>query len=154
MVQITVNGSVEEIDADSGTPLIHILRNHLGLNSPRLGCGLEQCGACRIQVDQKLVYSCSTSLGEVNGKSITTAEALVQDGALHSVQQALLECNAGQCGYCLSGIVMAATDLLKHNPSPSRVDIQEALSPHLCRCGSHNRIIKAIQLAAEEHHHA
>ena len=124
------------------------VRNELGLNSPRYGCGKEQCGACRVLVDGELKYSCTLRAGEVAGKAVLTVEGLSGDHLLHPLQESFLTLNAGQCGYCLSGILMVAYELLARNPQPTREDIQIALKDNLCRCGAHNRIIRAIQRAA------
>ncbi len=147
--QLSVNGETRQIDSDDDTPLLYVLRNELGLNSPRFGCGLEQCGACRVELNGELVYSCNTTIAAADQGEVTTVEGISHGDELHPVQQAILEVNAGQCGYCLSGMVMAARDLLSTEPQPSRQQIQQALNPHLCRCGSHNRIIRAIQSALE-----
>lgn len=122
----------------------------LGVMSPRYGCGLEQCGSCRILVDDKLEYACTKTISEVGSARIETVEGLAEGDRLHIIQQSILDENAGQCGYCLSGIIMTAVHLLKHNPKPNREEIQRSLVNHLCRCGAHNRIIRAIQRAAEQ----
>lgn len=150
MEQITfaLNGIETRIEADPATPLLYLLRNDLGVMSPRLGCGEEQCGSCRVLVDNRKVYSCTFTAGEARGKSVRTLEGLLADGRLHPIQEAFLEENAGQCGYCLSGIVISAVLLLEENPAPTRAQIQDALKDHLCRCGAHNRVIRAIERAA------
>lgn len=145
---LTVNGRAHEIEAAGATPLLDVLRNHLGLKGSRYGCGLEQCGACMVLVDGETVYSCSREAGTLLGRSILTVEGLSVEGALHPLQQAFLDEQAGQCGYCLSGVLMAAKALLDRNPSPTRAQIVEALDPHLCRCGSHPRILRAVTRAA------
>ena len=145
---LTVNGRAHEIEAAGATPLLDVLRNHLGLKGSRYGCGLEQCGACMVLVDGETVYSCSREAGTLLGRSILTVEGLRTDGALHPLQQAFLDEQAGQCGYCLSGMLMAAKALLDRNPSPTRAEIVEALDPNLCRCGSHPRILRAVARAA------
>ena len=143
-IQFSVNDESVTVDAAEDCPLLYVLRNDLGLTGPRFGCGAEQCGACRVLVDGLPAYSCTVTAAACDGKSVTTAE-----GMDHPVQQALLDLNAGQCGYCLTGIVTSAIHLLNNTPRPTRAEIQQALDDHLCRCGSHNRIIRAIQLAAE-----
>ena len=148
-ISFTVNGRHQQTQAGPSTPLLYVLRNSTGLNSPRYGCGQEQCGACRVLVDGELAFACTLPAGDVEHKSVTTIEGLRGDAGLHPLQQAFLEFNAAQCGYCTSGILISAHKLLQENPSPSRADIQQALDGHLCRCGSHNRIIKAILRAAE-----
>lgn len=125
--------------------LIDLLRNHLGLNSPRYGCGVEQCGACTVHVDGEPAFACTTPVTLVAGSHIETVESL---GGDHPLQRAMVKYNAGQCGFCLSGIIMQAKRLLERNPVPSRSDITQALAGHLCRCGAHNRIIRAIEAAA------
>lgn len=145
---LTVNGRAHDIEAAGVTPLLDVLRNHLGLKGSRYGCGLEQCGACMVLVDGETVYSCSREAGTLLGCSILTVEGLRTDGALHPLQRAFLDEQAGQCGYCLSGMLMAAKALLDRNPSPTRAEIVEALDPNLCRCGSHPRILRAVARAA------
>ncbi len=147
-ITLTVNGRVHRIETAGATPLLDVLRNHLGLKGSRYGCGLEQCGACMVLVDGEPVYSCSREAGTLQGRSILTVEGLGAPGALHPLQQAFLDEQAGQCGYCLSGMLMAAKALLDRNPSPSRAEIVEALDPNLCRCGAHPRILRAVAKAA------
>lgn len=146
---LTVNGHVHEIDAAGTTPLLDVLRNHLGLKGSRYGCGLEQCGACMVLADGETVYSCSREAGTLEGRSILTVEGLAADGALHPLQQAFLDEQAGQCGYCLSGIIIEAKALLDRMPTPSRGEIVAALDRHICRCGAHQRIVRAIERAAK-----
>ena len=132
------------------TPLLDILRNTLRLTGTRFGCGLEQCGACMVLVDGAPVQSCNAALDAVAGKEITTIEGLAGNGGtLHPLQQAFLDEQAGQCGYCLSGILMSAKALLDQNPNPSRHEIAAALDNNLCRCGSHVRILTAVERAAK-----
>lgn len=145
---LTINGRLQEVEASGPTPLLDVLRNHLGLKGTRYGCGLEQCGACMVLVDGEAVYSCSREAETFQGRSIVTVEGLSVDGALHPLQQAFLDEQAGQCGYCLSGMLMAAKALLDRNPSPSRAEIVEALDANLCRCGAHPRILRAVARAA------
>jgi nicotinate dehydrogenase subunit A len=149
MITIKVNGVIQTVEATPGTPLIYVLREQLHLNSPRYGCGSEGCGACVVQVDGRPAFSCTLPVEATEGKTITTVEGLGNPAQLHPLQQAFLEFNAAQCGYCASGIIMTAATLLSDNPNPSRFEIQHALEDHLCRCGAHNRIINAIGRAAE-----
>jgi aerobic-type carbon monoxide dehydrogenase small subunit (CoxS/CutS family) len=142
-----VNGRPVSISADSAAPLLSVLRDELNLRGAKFGCGAEQCGACMVLIDGKPEYSCSSEIATIAGKSITTIEGLANNGALHPLQQALLDEQAGQCGYCLSGILISAAALLAKNPKPSRADVIAALDPHLCRCGIHNRVIRAVQKA-------
>ncbi|CAN0339192.1 unnamed protein product, partial [Phaeothamnion confervicola] len=141
-----VNGRPVRVETEATTPLLAVLRDELGLRGTRFGCGTEQCGACMVLIDGEPAYACTRTVDTLAGKTITTVEGLA-DGALHPLQQAFLDEQAGQCGYCLSGILVSATALLKRNPSPSRDDIVAALDPHLCRCGIHNRVIRAVQKA-------
>ena len=145
---LTVNGQTRQISAAATTPLIDVLRNQLGLTGTRYGCGLEQCGSCMVLVDGAAVFACTREVGTLHGKAVTTIEGLGGAGHLHPVQQAFLDEQAGQCGYCLSGIVMSTKALLDRNPSPSRADIVAALDKHLCRCGAHQRILRAVERAA------
>ena len=145
---LVVNGRPVRIDTEGSTPLLAVLRDELALRGTRFGCGTEQCGACMVLVDGEPVYSCTRELASVAGKSVTTVEGLSGNGTLHPLQQAFLDEQAGQCGYCLSGILISAEALLKRKPSPSRAEIAAALDPHLCRCGIHNRVIRAVQKAA------
>lgn len=145
----TLNGEPRQVAAAPDTPLLYVLRDQLGINSTRYGCGAETCGACRVIVDGQLVWACTRLMDSLEGTSILTVEGLSEGGRLAALQQSFLENNAAQCGYCLSGILMAAKHLLDEHPSPDRGDIQAALKDHLCRCGAHNRIIKAIQRASE-----
>lgn len=146
---LTVNGRRIETSASADTPLLYLLRGELGLNSPRYGCGQEQCGACCVLIDGELAYSCTTAVSDLEGRRVDTVESLGTITDLHPLQQAFLELNAGQCGYCLSGILIAAARLIRDNPSPTRDDIASALDDHLCRCGVHNRILRAVERAAE-----
>jgi nicotinate dehydrogenase subunit A len=146
--KLTINDRSVSIAADDSAPLLSVLRDELGLNGTKFGCGTEQCGACMVLIDGEPSYSCSREIGTLAGKSITTVEGLSRDGALSRLQQAFLDEQAGQCGYCLSGILIAATALLNKKPKPSRADIVEALDPHLCRCGIHNRVVRAVQKAS------
>jgi nicotinate dehydrogenase subunit A len=143
-----VNGRPVSVNADGTAPLLSLLRDELSLRGSKFGCGTEQCGACMVLIDGKPEYSCSREAATVAGKTVTTVEGLSGTSGLHPLQQALLDEQAGQCGYCLSGIVMSAKALLDHNPTPSRGDIVTALDKHLCRCGAHQRILRAVERAA------
>jgi len=150
-ITLSINGSAHVLpDATApDAPLLDILRNTLGLVGTRFGCGLEQCGACMVLVDGQPLPACTAALDSFAGREITTVEGLAgPDGALHPLQKAFAEEQAGQCGYCLSGILMSAKALLDANPNPSRREIAEALDGNLCRCGSHVRILKAVERAA------
>lgn len=147
-VAFTVNGATRTVDVDGATSLLEVLRNHLGLVGTRFGCGLEQCGSCMVLVDGEPMEACSRDVATVAGRSVTTIEGLGADGKLHPLQQAFLDEQAGQCGYCLSGILISAKALLDRNPRPSRTEIAAALDKHLCRCGSQPRILKAVERAA------
>jgi aerobic-type carbon monoxide dehydrogenase small subunit (CoxS/CutS family) len=147
-VDFIVNGRKVGVSVEATTPLLAVLRNALGLTGSRFGCGLEQCGACMVLVDGEPVYACTREVGTVAGRTVATVEGLANGGSLHPLQQAFLAEQAGQCGYCLSGILMSAKALLDRNPRPSRAEIVEALDRHLCRCGAHNRIIRAVERAA------
>ena len=147
-LRFTVNHEPRSVEADEDTPLLAVLRNTLGLRGTRFGCGHEQCGACMVLVEGKPAYSCTLPISTVTGKSVLTVEGLGTAAEPHPLQQALLEEQAGQCGYCLSGIMMSAKALLDDNPDPSRAEISAALDPHLCRCGTHLRIFRAVERAA------
>jgi aerobic-type carbon monoxide dehydrogenase small subunit (CoxS/CutS family) len=127
--------------------LLSVLRDELALRGSKFGCGTGQCGACMVLIDGTPGHSCSREVASVAGRSITTIEGLADNGTLHPLQQAFLDEQAGQCGYCLSGILVSAAALLQRTPNPSRADIVAALDPHLCRCGIHNRVVRAVQKA-------
>jgi aerobic-type carbon monoxide dehydrogenase small subunit (CoxS/CutS family) len=146
--QLTVNGRQIEVESTAGTPLLSVLHDELGLRGTKFGCGTEQCGACMVLIDGKPAHSCARDVATVAGKSVTTVEGLAQGSELHPLQQAFLQEQAGQCSYCLPGILISAAALLEAKAKPSRADIVAALDPHLCRCGIHNRAIRAIQAAA------
>jgi nicotinate dehydrogenase subunit A len=148
MADLIVNGVVHTVNVPSGVPLIYTLRNALGLKSVKLGCGLEQCGACTVLVDGMPSLSCVATTESFEGRRIETVEGLENDGDLHPVQRALLGENAAQCGYCLSGILMAAKALFDRTSTPSRDEIRGALDEHLCRCGAHPRILRALERLA------
>jgi nicotinate dehydrogenase subunit A len=148
-ITLTVNGKARAIDAPETTTLLEALRNHLGLMGTRYGCGLEQCGCCMVLVDGQPVYACTRELGTVAQCAVTTVEGLGSPARPHPIQQAFIDEQAGQCGYCLSGMVISTKALLERNPNPSRADIAAALDKNLCRCGSHTRILKAVERAAK-----
>jgi nicotinate dehydrogenase subunit A len=143
-IELTVNGRVVNVAVAGDTPLLDVLRNHLDLKGSRYGCGLEQCGSCMVTVDGKAEYSCAREVAAVAGSHVETVESL----GLHPLRRAFLDEQAGQCGYCLSGILMSAKALLDGNNNPTRADIVNALEPHLCRCGAHPRIMRAVEKAA------
>jgi nicotinate dehydrogenase subunit A len=145
---LTVNGRPVRVSADEQANLLDVLRNELGLRATRFGCGLEQCGACMVLVDGEPAYACTRLVSTLPGKQVTTVEGLAQSGALALLQQAFLAEQAGQCGFCLSGILVCAKALLDRNPAPSRAEIAAALDKNLCRCGAHNRILRAVERAA------
>jgi nicotinate dehydrogenase subunit A len=147
-ISLNVNGKPHGLDVDPTTPLLYVLRNDLELNGPRFGCGIAQCGACTVIVDGKAVRSCVTPVHTVEKKSITTLEGLGSTAKLHPIQQAFVDEQAVQCGYCMNGIIMNAKVLLDENPNPSLDEIKDHMDPILCRCGTHPRILKAIQRAA------
>ena len=144
----TVNGSAVSVTADGDTPVLDILRNHLGLVGTKFGCGEEQCGCCMVLVDGRPEKSCGKALSTVAGKHIVTIEGLGTPDRPHPLQQAFLDEQAGQCGYCLSGVLISARALLDKNPAPSRAEIAAALDDNICRCGSHIRILRAVERAA------
>jgi nicotinate dehydrogenase subunit A len=148
-INLSVNGKTLGVTADADTPLLDVLRNHLGLLGTKFGCGLEQCGCCMVLIDGRPEKSCGKALSTVAGQEIVTIEGLGTPDRPHPLQQAFLDEQAGQCGYCLAGILISAKALLDHNPSPSRREIAEALDDNICRCGSHHRILRAVALAAE-----
>jgi nicotinate dehydrogenase subunit A len=149
VVAFTLNGAPVALDLPEETPLLGALREGAGLAGPRFGCGAEACGACHVLVEGRSVPSCALPLGAVAGKAVTTVEGL-QAASPFPLQEAFLAEQAGQCGYCLSGILVSAAELLAANPSPDEDQVRRALDPHLCRCGSHNRIIRAVLRAASE----
>ena len=144
----TVNGSAVSLTADGNTPLLDILRNHLGLVGTKFGCGQEQCGCCMVLVDGRAEKSCGKALSTVAGRDIVTIEGLGTRERPHPLQQAFLDEQAGQCGYCLPGIIISAKALLDRNPAPSRTEMAAAIDDNICRCGSHIRILRAVERAA------
>ena len=147
-VSLSVNGRAVAVEADGDTPLLDVLRNHLGLVGAKFGCGQEQCGCCMVLIDGQPVKSCGKALSTVAGKAVLTVEGLGSPEQPHPLQQAFLDEQAGQCGYCLSGILISAKALLDRNPAPSRAEIAAALDDNICRCGTHLRMLRAVALAA------
>jgi nicotinate dehydrogenase subunit A len=148
-VRIRVNGTEHEVSAAADTPLLYVLRNQLGLKAAHFGCGTGECGACRVLIDGRAVASCDTPLWAAAGKQITTAEGLGDAAHPHPLQSALIAEQAGQCGYCLPGILISAAALLARQPRPTETEVRAALDDNLCRCGSHNRIVRAVLRAAQ-----
>ena len=149
-IRINVNGCEHQLEVDERTPLIYILRNDLGLKGTKLGCGLEQCGACKVIVDGKAVFSCNSPVSSFANCSITTIEGIGTTDKLHPIQKSFVIEKAAQCGYCIPGIIMAAKALLDSNPYPDKEMVCEALADNLCRCGTHPQILKAVMRAASE----
>ena len=149
MVQFTINGRAASSEAPASTPLLWVIREELKLTGTKFGCGAGMCGACMVHVEGTRAFSCQTQLSEVAGKSITTIEGLSPNSS-HPLQKAWLAEKVPQCGYCQSGQIMSAADLLKHKPQPSRDEIVEHMSAHICRCGTYPRILRAIECAAKE----
>lgn len=148
--RLTVNGNAHDVTGDPERPLLGVLRDELGLTGTKYGCGEAQCGACVVLVDGVRAPSCITQVRDVAGKPVTTIEGLAAGGKLHPVQEAFLEMEAFQCGYCTPGMIMGTVSLLAANPHPTEDEIITALDKHLCRCGSYRRILKAIHLAAQK----
>ncbi len=148
MHQLSVNGNAVQVEAADSTPLLDILRDHLGMKGTRFGCGQNQCGACHVLIDGRSQPACDTPLWAAAGRSVVTVEGLGSAAAPHALQAALIDLQAAQCGYCLSGIQISAAELLAANPDPSEQEVRAALDRHLCRCGSHNRIVRAVLRAA------
>jgi nicotinate dehydrogenase subunit A len=149
MMILNVNDQPHNVDADPRTPLLYVLRNDLKLNAAKFGCGLGQCGACTVLVDGKPVFSCVTPLALLAGKKITTVEGLGTADEPSPIQRAFIELQAAQCGYCIAGMMMRAQALLQSNPQASDAEIRTTLEPHLCRCGTHMRILRAVHRAQE-----
>jgi nicotinate dehydrogenase subunit A len=149
-ISFTLNGVARESAASEHTPILYVLRNDLGVKSPRYGCGAEQCGSCMVLVDGKVAYACTTQFASVRGCAITTVEGLGTESKPHALQRALLDEQAAQCGYCLPGILMRAAALLAETPRPDEAAVRKALDGNLCRCGAHNRIVRAVLRAASE----
>lgn len=149
-IRLTVNGSPCEVAVEESAPLLDVLRNRLGLPAAHFGCGVGQCGACHVIVDGHAVASCETPMWSVAGKSVTTLEGLGTPDAPHPLQAAIVRHQAMQCGYCMSGIILTAVAFLERTPNPDELQIRAALDRNLCRCGSHNRVVRAVLEAASE----
>jgi aerobic-type carbon monoxide dehydrogenase small subunit (CoxS/CutS family) len=149
MITLNVNGTPRQVDADPTTPLLYVLRDNLEMNGAKFGCGLGQCGACTVVVDGKAVFSCLTPLSVLEGRAITTLEGLGTVGDPGPLQRAFIDEQAAQCGYCIPGMIMRAHALLRRNPSPSEEEIRQHMSLNLCRCGTHMRILAAVQRVAK-----
>jgi nicotinate dehydrogenase subunit A len=147
-IALHVNGDSHEIDADPSTPLLYVLRNELALHGPKFGCGLGQCGACLVDLDGRAVFSCILPIAAVGERKITTLEGLIENGKPNKLQQAFIDEQAAQCGYCISGMVMRAETLLRVNRHPTDDEIRQHMRPNLCRCGTHAAIMRAIKRAA------
>jgi nicotinate dehydrogenase subunit A len=148
MITLIVNGVTRSVDVESDTPLLYVLRDNLGVTGPKYGCGVAQCGSCTVLVDGEAKRSCVVPVGTVAGTAVTTVEGLGTPQQLHPIQAAFVEEQAAQCGYCTAGMVMSAKALLDKKPKPSEIEIREALAGNLCRCGSHVRVVRAVQRAA------
>jgi nicotinate dehydrogenase subunit A len=148
-VSLKVNGLSRSVPAEGDTPLLYVLRNDLGLNGAKFGCGLAQCGACTVLLDGRAARSCVTEIGSIGAAEIITIEGLGTLDKPHPLQQAFIDEQAAQCGYCINGMIMTAKELLDRNPHPMAADVREALAGNLCRCGTHGRIIRAVVRAAQ-----
>ena len=148
-ITLKVNGKTRSVDVDADTPLLYVLRDNLELHGPKFGCGLGQCGACTVHLNGEAVRSCSVPVSSVKGREVTTLEGLGTSAKPHPVQQAFIDEQAVQCGYCINGMIMQAAALLKVNPKPSEEEIKKALAENLCRCGTHTRILAAVKRASE-----
>jgi nicotinate dehydrogenase subunit A len=149
MITLNVNGGKRDVDADPGTPLLYVLRNDLGLNGAKFGCGLGQCGACTVLVDDAPVFSCITPISVLQDRRIRTVEGLGTAADPGPLQRAFIDEQAAQCGYCIAGMIMRAQALLERNPKASEDEIRRHMSPNLCRCGTHMRILRAVARAAK-----
>ncbi len=149
VIKLKVNGSRQSVSAEPDTPLLYVLRNDLALNGAKFGCGLAQCGACTVLVDGRPVRSCIIPINSLGESEVITIEGLGTIEKLHPLQQAFIDEQAAQCGYCISGMMMTAKELLDRNPRPSEADVREGLAANLCRCGTHARIIRAVLRAAQ-----
>jgi isoquinoline 1-oxidoreductase alpha subunit len=146
MVKLTINGTSHDVDVEPDTPLLWVIRDTVGLTGTKYGCGIAQCGACTVHIDGKAVRSCSLAVSDAAGKQITTIEGLAQNNKLHKVQQAWIDNDVPQCGYCQSGMIMAVAALLKDKPKPTDADIDQAIS-NICRCGTYQQVRAGIQAA-------
>jgi nicotinate dehydrogenase subunit A len=150
MVKLDVNGRTHEIEVAPDTPLLYVLRDYLGLNGAKFGCGLAQCGACTVLVGERAVRSCTMPVGMIGDQQVTTIEGLGTFDKPHPLQQAFMQEQAAQCGYCINGMIMSAAELLERLPQPTEQQVREGLATNLCRCGTHGRIIRAVLRAARE----
>ena len=150
MPVLKVNGRTQDVRVPDDTPLLYALRNDLKINSPKYGCGVAQCGSCTVLVDGQAVRSCVTPVGSVAGQNITTLEGLGSGDKLHKLQKAFIDEQAMQCGYCVNGVILRAKELLDKTPKPTEREVRLALDGHLCRCGAHNRMVRAVLRAASE----
>ncbi|MGH7617910.1 MAG: (2Fe-2S)-binding protein [Gemmatimonadaceae bacterium] len=148
-IHLVVNGKAHDVDVAPDTPLLYVLRNQLGLTGPKFGCGLGQCGACMVHLDGNAIRSCTTPVSSAARGAITTIEGLGSPENPHPVQRAFIDAQAAQCAYCVNGMIMATAALLARNKQPSRAQIRSALNGNLCRCGTHMRIMRAVERAAE-----
>jgi nicotinate dehydrogenase subunit A len=148
-ISVKVNGATRSVEAEPDTPLLYVLRNDLELNGAKFGCGLSQCGACTVLIDGVATRSCVTPVGKVGMGEVTTLEGLGTVSNLHPLQQAFIDEQAAQCGYCINGMIMTAKGLLNSNPRPTEAQVRDALAGNLCRCGTHNRIVRAVLRAAQ-----
>ena len=148
MITLNVNGKSHQVDADPATPLLYVLRDHLALNGAKFGCGLGQCGACTVMADGEAIFSCVVPVSVLQGRRIKTLEGLGTIEHPGPVQRAFIEEQAAQCGFCIPGMIMRAQALLEKNPSPSQAEIRHSLSTNLCRCGTHMRVLRAVERAA------
>ena len=154
MITLDVNGQSHDVDADPNTPLLYVLRDQLQMNGAKFGCGLGQCGACTVMVDGAAIFSCLTPISVLPGRKIKTVEGLGTAQHPGPMQQAFIEEQAAQCGYCVAGMMMRAQALLERNQSPTSAEIREHMNPNLCRCGTHMRILRAIERASRLMHAA
>jgi nicotinate dehydrogenase subunit A len=150
MISLTVNGKKHVLDVNPGTPLLYVLRNDLGLNGPKFGCGLGQCGACTVIIDGSAIPSCVFPVSKAEGRNVLTLEGLGTIANPHPIQKTFIEEQAAQCGYCINGMIMKSKALLDRTPDPTDQEIRTALESNLCRCGTHNNIIRAVRRAAKE----
>lgn len=147
-ISLNVNGKRRTVDVDPDTPLLYVLRNDLSINGPKFGCGLAQCGACTVIMDGNAIRSCVTPVNAAQNHAVTTLEGLGSTKKMHPVQQAFVDEQAVQCGYCINGMIMTAKAFLDKNPKPTDSDIKQALAGNLCRCGTHIRIVRAVKRAS------
>ena len=147
-ISLRVNGKARAVDTEADVPLLYVLRNDLQLNGPKFGCGMAQCGACTVIMDGNAIRSCVTPVSAVQNKPVTTLEGLGTTKKLHKIQQAFIDEQAAQCGYCINGMIMQAAAFLAKTPKPTEAEIREALASNLCRCGTHVRILRAVKRAS------